>query len=131
MDFAKVSQRFFHILSPSWHAPTENSSGNVENLQRNDPFAELTANQHLEDSSSPDVDRQLENGGEEFNRLVFESSPYLLQHARNPIDCLPGRRGNCFAKKEDKPVFLSIDSTTRHWCHAMERESQDEKVAEP
>jgi uncharacterized protein YyaL (SSP411 family) len=114
---------------------TENSSGNVENLQRNDPFAELTANQHRGrlPLPSPDAIGQLpENGGEEFNRLVFESSPYLLQHARNPIDWFPwGEEAFALAKKEDKPVFLSIGYTTCHWCHVMERESfEDEKVAE-
>ncbi|MEC7627925.1 MAG: DUF255 domain-containing protein, partial [Verrucomicrobiota bacterium] len=72
-----------------------------------------------------------ENGGEKFNRLVFESSPYLLQHARNPIDWFPwGEEAFALAKKEDKPVFLSIGYTTCHWCHVMERESfEDEKVA--
>ncbi|MEC7543821.1 MAG: DUF255 domain-containing protein, partial [Verrucomicrobiota bacterium] len=89
---------------------TENSSGNVENLQRNDPFADLTANQHRVrlPLPSPYAFGQLpENGGEEFNRLVFESSPYLLQHARNPIDWFPwGEEAFALAKKEDKPVFL-------------------------
>ncbi len=71
------------------------------------------------------------DGGEEFNRLVFESSPYLLQHARNPIDWYPwGEEAFAKAKRENKPVFLSIGYTTCHWCHVMEHESfEDEEVA--
>src|SRR5688572_18086110 len=58
------------------------------------------------------------------NRLAKESSPYLLQHAHNPVDWYPwGDEAFARAKKEDKPVFLSIGYSTCHWCHVMERES--------
>ena len=72
-----------------------------------------------------------EDGGPEFNRLIFESSPYLLQHARNPIDWYPwGDAAFKKALEEDKPVFMSIGYTTCHWCHVMEHESfEDEDVA--
>ena len=71
------------------------------------------------------------NGGDEFNRLIFESSPYLLQHARNPIDWYPwGEAAFKKAMDEDKPIFMSIGYTTCHWCHVMEHESfEDEDVA--
>ncbi|MEM7699801.1 MAG: DUF255 domain-containing protein [Verrucomicrobiota bacterium] len=71
------------------------------------------------------------DGGVEFNRLVFEQSPYLRQHARNPIDWWPwGEAAFEKARAEDKPVFLSIGYTTCHWCHVMEHESfEDEEVA--
>lgn len=71
------------------------------------------------------------DGGEEFNRLVFEKSPYLLQHARNPVDWWPwGDAAFAEAKKQGKPVFLSIGYTTCHWCHVMEHESfEDPEVA--
>ncbi len=65
------------------------------------------------------------------NRLVNESSPYLLQHADNPVDWYPWV-DEAFekAKKEDKPVFLSIGYATCHWCHVMASESfEDEEVA--
>ena len=77
------------------------------------------------------IDRLPKDGGEEFNRLVFESSPYLLQHARNPIDWRPwGPEAFEEAARLDKPVFLSIGYTTCHWCHVMEHESfEDEEVA--
>jgi len=57
------------------------------------------------------------------NRLIKESSPYLLQHAHNPVDWYPWG-GEAFerAKKEDRPIFLSIGYSTCHWCHVMERE---------
>ncbi len=71
------------------------------------------------------------DGGSDFNRLVFEKSPYLLQHARNPVDWYPwGDEAFERAKREDKPVFLSIGYSTCHWCHVMERESfEDDEVA--
>ena len=65
------------------------------------------------------------------NRLINESSPYLLQHAANPIDWYPwGEEAFAKAKKENKPIFLSIGYSTCHWCHVMERESfSDAEVA--
>jgi len=66
------------------------------------------------------------------NRLIKESSPYLLQHAHNPVDWYPWG-GEAFerAKKEDKPIFLSVGYSTCHWCHVMERESfENEQIAE-
>lgn len=63
------------------------------------------------------------DGGPEFNRLVFEKSPYLLQHARNPVNWYPwGAEAFEKARSEDKPVFLSIGYATCHWCHVMEHE---------
>ncbi|HHV98712.1 MAG TPA: thioredoxin domain-containing protein [Clostridiaceae bacterium] len=65
------------------------------------------------------------------NRLIHEKSPYLLQHAYNPVDWFPWS-DEAFekAKSEDKPVFLSIGYSTCHWCHVMERESfEDEEIA--
>ncbi len=65
------------------------------------------------------------------NRLIKEKSPYLLQHAYNPVDWFPWS-DEAFkkAKKEDKPVFLSIGYSTCHWCHVMEKESfEDEEIA--
>jgi uncharacterized protein YyaL (SSP411 family) len=66
-----------------------------------------------------------------LNRLQSESSPYLLQHAANPVDWFPwGEEAFEKARREDKPVFLSIGYSTCHWCHVMERESfEDEQVA--
>jgi len=71
------------------------------------------------------------DGGEEFNRLVFSQSPYLLQHARNPVDWYPwGEEAFQRARDEDKPIFLSIGYSTCHWCHVMEHESfEDDEVA--
>src|SRR5437868_12311750 len=58
------------------------------------------------------------------NRLAKESSPYLLQHAYNPVDWFPwGPEAFEKAKKEKKLVFLSIGYSSCHWCHVMERES--------
>ena len=58
------------------------------------------------------------------NRLILEDSPYLLQHAHNPVDWYPwGPEAFEQARREHKPVFLSIGYSTCHWCHVMERES--------
>jgi uncharacterized protein YyaL (SSP411 family) len=58
------------------------------------------------------------------NRLIHEKSPYLLQHAQNPVDWYPwGDEAFAKARSEDKPIFLSIGYSTCHWCHVMERES--------
>ncbi|MFN3603197.1 MAG: thioredoxin domain-containing protein [Leptonema sp. (in: bacteria)] len=58
------------------------------------------------------------------NRLINETSPYLLQHAYNPVDWYPwGEEAFEKAKKEDKVIFLSIGYSTCHWCHVMEKES--------
>jgi uncharacterized protein YyaL (SSP411 family) len=66
------------------------------------------------------------------NRLILEKSPYLLQHAYNPVDWFPwGDEAFAKAKAEDKPVFLSIGYSTCHWCHVMEQECfDDDQVAQ-
>ncbi|HRI87446.1 MAG TPA: thioredoxin domain-containing protein, partial [Candidatus Hydrogenedentes bacterium] len=66
------------------------------------------------------------------NRLVNETSPYLLQHAHNPVDWYPwGEEALAKARAENKPIFLSIGYSACHWCHVMERESfENEAVAE-
>jgi uncharacterized protein YyaL (SSP411 family) len=65
------------------------------------------------------------------NRLANETSPYLLQHAHNPVDWYPwGEEAFAKARAEDRPVFLSIGYSACHWCHVMERESfESEAIA--
>lgn len=72
------------------------------------------------------------DGGEKYNRLVFEKSPYLLQHAENPVAWYPwGKEAFTRAQKENKPIFLSIGYSTCHWCHVMAHESfASQRVAE-
>ncbi len=61
---------------------------------------------------------------ERTNRLAREKSPYLLQHAQNPVDWFPwGDEAFAKARRENKPVFLSIGYSTCHWCHVMAHES--------
>jgi len=69
--------------------------------------------------------------GKHHNRLLIEKSPYLLQHATNPVDWYPwGPEAFERAQKENKPIFLSIGYSTCHWCHVMKRESfEDLEVA--
>jgi uncharacterized protein YyaL (SSP411 family) len=66
------------------------------------------------------------------NRLAHEASPYLRQHAKNPVDWYPwGEEALATAKREDKPILLSVGYSACHWCHVMERESfEDEAIAQ-
>ncbi len=66
------------------------------------------------------------------NRLIRETSPYLLQHARNPVDWYAwGEEARGKAKRENKPIFLSVGYAACHWCHVMEKESfEDESTAQ-
>src|SRR6266508_2106770 len=65
------------------------------------------------------------------NRLINETSPYLLQHAHNPVDWYAwGEEALEKAKREDKPILLSVGYSACHWCHVMEHESfENEQIA--
>jgi len=65
------------------------------------------------------------------NRLIHETSPYLFQHAHNPVDWYPwGEEALQKAQQEDKPILLSVGYSACHWCHVMERESfENEQIA--
>ncbi|EES90582.1 thioredoxin domain-containing protein [Clostridium botulinum] len=71
------------------------------------------------------------NKNSKSNRLINEKSPYLLQHAYNPVDWYPWcEEAFLKAKQDNKPIFLSIGYSSCHWCHVMEKESfEDEEVA--
>ncbi len=75
--------------------------------------------------------RELKMEHKHTNRLIHETSPYLLQHAHNPVDWYPwGEEALSRAKKEDKPILLSIGYSSCHWCHVMEKESfENEAIA--
>jgi len=74
----------------------------------------------------------VDQAGKKRNRLQNEKSPYLLQHADNPVDWYPwGEEAFDKAQQENKPIFLSIGYSTCHWCHVMEHESfEDQGVAD-
>ena len=65
------------------------------------------------------------------NRLAAETSPYLLQHAENPVDWYPwGDEALAKAREEDKPILVSVGYSACHWCHVMEHESfENEEIA--
>jgi uncharacterized protein YyaL (SSP411 family) len=76
---------------------------------------------------------RLETGEPRYvNRLILETSPYLLQHAHNPVDWYPwGEEAFAAARRLGRPILLSIGYSTCHWCHVMEEESfEDEEIAE-
>ncbi len=78
-------------------------------------------------SGKNSIQRQIDNrlaAGEQPNRLIDERSPYLLQHAFNPVQWYPwGEEAFQIARDENKPIFLSIGYSTCHWCHVMAHES--------
>jgi len=78
------------------------------------------------------VQEKVNDTGKHYNHLKGEKSPYLIQHAENPVDWYPwGEEAFQKAKGENKPLFLSIGYSTCHWCHVMARESfEDEDMAE-
>ncbi len=91
----------------------------------------MTGHRPLADLDAVDRSILPVDGGPEFNRLIFTRSPYLLQHADNPVDWYPwGEEAFARARDEEKPVFLSIGYSTCHWCHVMAGESfADREVA--
>ncbi len=82
-------------------------------------------------SSPPSSGAETDVDPKHTNSLIHERSPYLRQHAHNPVDWVPwSQEALQRAKKEDKLIFLSIGYSTCHWCHVMERECfEDEEVA--
>ena len=87
--------------------------------QRGDDYEPRT--EHFKEDGSPLY----------INRLIKEDSPYLLQHAHNPVNWHAwGKEAFDKAAEQDKPIFLSIGYATCHWCHVMERESfENEEIA--
>ena len=85
----------------------------------------LTAVLQIQDTSDMDKEHR------HTNQLIHSTSPYLLQHAHNPVNWYPwGDEALELAKKEDKPILVSIGYSTCHWCHVMERESfENEEIA--
>ena len=117
------------------HESTTSTIAIVKKHQAAINKSEMTDSEHSARSPLPtqsEISQLPPDGGDEFNRLIFESSPYLLQHARNPIDWMPwGELAFEKAKELDRPIFLSIGYTTCHWCHVMEHESfEDQEIAD-
>lgn len=93
----------------------------------------VSAFEGMGDAYKPRTEHFITDGRPKYiNRLILEQSPYLLQHAHNPVDWFPfGSDAFDLAVEQDKPVFLSIGYATCHWCHVMERESfENEAIAE-
>ena len=105
----------------------------IKNLKNSENPKNLENPENLENPKNlENPENLIQTTFTQTNRLIHESSPYLLQHAHNPVDWYPwGEEAFIKAKEEDKPVFLSIGYSTCHWCHVMERESfEDEAIGE-
>ncbi|MCZ6673330.1 MAG: DUF255 domain-containing protein [Verrucomicrobia bacterium] len=93
---------------------------------------EVPSSQREGSASLPTQEEAVEDEKHKFtNHLIHETSPYLLQHAHNPVNWYPwGPEALAKAKKEDKPIFLSVGYSTCYWCHVMEKQSfETEEVA--
>jgi len=95
------------------------------------PLAACGESPEREDGASASREASVDEAHAHTNALINESSPYLLQHAHNPVDWHPwGEAAFEKAKREDKPIFLSVGYSTCYWCHVMEKESfEDPEVA--
>src|SRR5436190_9976417 len=79
---------------------------------------------------SPSTEEMTREKSGSTNRLAREKSPYLLQHAQNPVDWFPwGEEAFAKARQENKPIFLSVGYSTCHWCHVMAHESFESEEA--
>ncbi|BBN11014.1 uncharacterized protein MPTK1_5g08350 [Marchantia polymorpha subsp. ruderalis] len=131
--------RFSHSLGKNAlpiRTPLEAAAGGLRSSGLSDPsFRQQSPNRStVRAQSNMRGDDGTADGGvvHKFtNRLSKEQSPYLLQHARNPVDWFPwGQEAFSKALAEDKPIFLSVGYSTCHWCHVMEVESfENEQVA--
>jgi len=116
-------------------APVPNGDPRLPGVARVDAGLQRTLDRALAaqpDGYVPRTHHVRDDGEPRFtNRLIFESSPYLLQHAHNPVNWFAwSEEAFARAKQENKPVFLSVGYSTCHWCHVMERESfEDEEIA--
>ena len=119
----------FAYASPSLAEPLPGLGPHSEKLEHQLNRAMLTRGEDYQPRT-----RHLSANGQAIytNRLILEDSPYLIQHAHNPVNWFPwGEEAMTVAKKENKPIFLSIGYSTCHWCHVMEHESfEDKKIAE-
>lgn len=100
-------------------------------MQRNNDFV-FTIHISFETSILENMSKQQRRSSGKPNDLIHESSPYLLQHAYNPVAWKPWNKKTLeIAKKENKPILVSIGYSACHWCHVMEHESfEDEEVAD-
>ena len=91
----------------------------------------MSSAEHQPDDQTRALLKQHQAAGHTPNRLIKEKSPYLLQHAYNPVWWFPwGDAAFDLARREDRLVFLSVGYATCHWCHVMAHESfEDEEVA--
>ncbi|MBE9568921.1 MAG: thioredoxin domain-containing protein, partial [Proteobacteria bacterium] len=112
----KVMNLFFFLLLFFFQQTTVLAA---QDKKTDDVIKNLTVNDYLQQKKAEAIKQ-----GRHANHLIDESSPYLLQHAYNPVNWYPwGEEAFAKARKENKPIFLSIGYSTCHWCHVMARES--------
>ncbi len=118
------------VVRRDWKIPEAAPGGEAYNDELSERLAEALNTR--EEGYQPRTEHLNEDGSPRFtNRLILESSPYLNQHAHNPVDWHPwGEDAFEKARRLGKAVFLSVGYSTCHWCHVMERESfEDIEIA--
>lgn len=115
---------------PGCEAPPAPSSASLA-AEPDTQQSEKAESNEQRDADEPSAAKEPDGGHKHTNRLADETSPYLLLHAHNPVDWYPwGEEALAKAKKENKPIFLSIGYSSCYWCHVMERESfMDDEIA--
>src|SRR5262245_29940152 len=114
----------------AWSVPESLPGGEARSAELRERLRSALRSQPS--SYRPRTRHLADDGGPIYtNRLVLETSPYLLQHAHNPVDWYPwGEDAFAAARRLDRPIFLSVGYSTCHWCHVMERESfEDPEIA--
>lgn len=116
------------MLSRNWSCPVKNKK--IQSVGT-DEYCPYDIARTDNNSTIKYIGGEYMSDPEYNNKLIHEKSPYLLQHAHNPVNWYPwGEEAFDKAKREDKPIFLSIGYSTCHWCHVMAHESfEDEEVA--
>jgi len=119
-------------MHPSTSTPTSTTSETGAGDETSLEERKRAAVRALGPGYRPRTRHQSSDGSPKYvNRLILEASPYLLQHAHNPVDWFPwGDEAFARARSLGRPVFLSVGYSTCHWCHVMEEESfEDEAIA--
>ena len=119
-------------MPPSTSAPTSTTSETGAGDETSLEERKSAAVSALGPGYRPRTRHQNPDGSPKYvNRLILEASPYLLQHAHNPVDWFPwGDEAFARARILGRPVFISVGYSTCHWCHVMEEESfEDEAIA--
>ncbi len=124
-----MTRCLFHALILAAFAGLGTGAGALETPPEPGPPSLPVPPESKADPKEPSVSAAKTGEHKYTNALIHETSPYLLQHAHNPVNWYPwGEEAFAKARKEGKPIFLSVGYSSCHWCHVMERESFENEI---